>query len=181
MSRRLVLLLAFAALTVTPASTVAQTRAAAALPRNINVPDVYVQWVEALVARSPTLQRQCAIIAAADRVVVQLSSGARASAFGRARTTFTRDRSGLRADVFVPVSGDFAELLAHELEHVVEQIEGLNLRRLARHRHSGVRRIGNNAFETVRASDAGLAAAGEIWACTGPQCGARVVMIASKD
>jgi hypothetical protein len=181
MPRRLVLLLAFAALTLTPASTVAQTMDSAVLPRNINVPDVYVPWVEALIARSPTLQRQCALIAAADRVMVQLSSGPRSSTFDRARTTFTRDRSGLRAAVFVPVSSDFAELLAHELEHVIEQIEGLNLRRLARHRQSGVRRIGNNVFETARASDAGLAAAGEVWACSGSQCGARVVVIASKD
>jgi len=181
MPRPLVLLLALVALTLTPASTVAQTMDAAALPRNINVPDVYAQWIEALIARSPTLQRQCALIAAADRVLVQLSSGPRTSPFSRARTTFTRDHSGLRADVFVPVSSDFAELLAHELEHVIEQIEGLNLRRLARHRQSGVRRIGNNAFETARASDAGLAAAGEIWACSGAECGARVVVVASKD
>jgi hypothetical protein len=180
MPRFLVLLLAFVALTLTPASTVAQTIDPAALPRNINVPDAYARWIEALIARSPTLQRQCALIAAADHVVVQLSSGPRSPAFGRARTTFTRDRSGLRADVFVPVSSDFAELLAHELEHVIEQIEGLNLRRLARHRQSGVRKIGHNAFETTRASDAGLAAAGEVWTCGAP-CAARVAVMASKD
>ena len=49
---------------------------------------------------------------------------------------------------------DHAELLAHEFEHVLEQIEGLDLRRMARER---IRRLRDAyaVFETDRAQAAG--------------------------
>src|SRR5690606_36201445 len=59
-------------------------------------------------------------------------------------------------------SAELPELLAHELEHVVEQIERLDLVRLSRVRDSGVYRIEGNRFETLRAQAAGPAARQEL-------------------
>jgi hypothetical protein len=183
MTRCLVLLLALVAPAWMPSIVAAQTPACTTLPANIVVPAVSHQWIEDLIARSPTLQRQCDIIAAADHVVVRVASLRRVGGWCRARTSFTRDRGGrLRAAIDIPVSVDFAELLAHELEHVIEQIEGVNLRRLSRLPDSGVREVGSNVFETTRAIGAGLMAAGEALACGAGRrgCG-RVLLVAAKD
>lgn len=183
MTRSLILLLAFAASALIPATATAQTPVCAALPMNIVVPAVSQQWIESLIARSPTLQRQCRIIASADYVTIRLSS-TRVEEWCRARTSFSRDAAGrIRAAIEIPVSVDFAELLAHELEHVIEQIEGVNLRRLARHRDSGVWQVGPNVFETTRAIDAGVTAASEAFACSSPDgvCGMPVAVVAAKD
>jgi hypothetical protein len=183
MTRCLVLLLVLVAPASMPSTVAAQTPACTTLPANIVVPAVSHQWIEDLIATSPTLQRQCGLIAEAEHVVVRVASLRRVGAWCRARTSFTRDRVGrLRAAIDIPVSVDFAELLAHELEHVVEQIEGVNLRRLARVRDSGVREVGPNVFETTRATEAGLMAAGEVIACGAGQrgCG-RVLMVAATD
>jgi hypothetical protein len=182
MTRCLVLLLALAVLTSIPSTAAGQTPACATLPANFVVPAVSQAWVEDLIARSPTLRRQCRIIAAFGDVVVRLSSLRRVSGWCRARTSFTRDRDGgLRAAIDIPVSVDFAELLAHELEHVIEQIEGIDLRRMARHRDSGVWEVGPNVFETTRAIYAGVLAAGEAFACGRERGCGRVVMVAAKD
>ena len=121
-------------------------------------------------------------LARAIGVVLVTSVGGRSSCC-RARTTFIRDRTdGLRAIIDLPVSVDVVELLAHEFEHVVEQIEGVNLRRLARRRDSGVRMVGPGRFETDRAYRAGLEAAAEVIArdCrTG--CGVDVLLVAARD
>jgi hypothetical protein len=182
MTRCLVLLLALVAPAAMPSTVTAQTATCATLPANIVVPAVSHQWIEDLIARSPTLQRQCRIIAAARDVVVSLSSVRRASAWCRARTSFTRDRTGvIRAAIDIPVSIDFGELLAHELEHVIEQMEGINLRQMARTGNRGVWEVAPNVFETARAVDAGTQAAGEAFACgRAGGCG-RVILVAAKD
>jgi len=184
MRHHLIPLLVLAALVCTPVPASADPVSCTALPANIIVPGGYQQWIETIIERSPTLQRQCLAIASAEHVVVRLRSTDPISGDCRATTSFSRDRTGrLRAVVSIPVSVDFAELLAHEFEHVVEQIEGLNLRRLARSPESGVREIRRNVFETQRATDAGLMAAMELVAChtNGTLCGERILMVASKD
>jgi hypothetical protein len=57
--------------------------------------------------------------------------------------------------VHLPPSSDHAELIAHELEHIIEQIEGIDLRSMARVRNSGVYQMELAAFETDRAQEAG--------------------------
>jgi hypothetical protein len=135
-----------------------------ALPPNVDVPAMYRADVDGLIARSPTLRRQCAAIAAA-AVTVRIVVYGTATFFGdcRARGTFQRLRSGrLDARIDLPFTRDFPELLAHELEHVVEQIEGVPLQELAKRRADGVRRARGGAFETRRALEAGRAAAIEV-------------------
>lgn len=135
-----------------------------ALPLNLEVAAIYRTDIVRLVARSPTLSRQCAAIAAAAVTVHIVVHGA-ATFFDdcRARAAFRRLRSGrLDARIDLPFNRDFPELLAHELEHVVEQIEGVRLQDLADRHADGVRRTRGGAFETRRALDAGRAAAIEV-------------------
>ena len=80
----------------------------------------------------------------------------------RAKTDMKRYSTGLlHAVVEIPPDDDYVELLAHEFEHVIEQIERVNLRALARRGNAGVHEREDGAFETVRAQQAGLAAAHE--------------------
>lgn len=184
MSRSLILLLALLAPVWAPTAW-AEPVVCATLPENITVPAVYQARVQQLIAQSPTLRRQCLAIASAPDVVVAIRPAGRLSANCRARTAFVRTRSGvLRAVVDLPVSRDFTELLAHELEHVVEQIEGINLERLAVRADSGVWTTGPNAYETTRAMRVGLRAAREVGLCADPfdaACGQALVVLASKD
>jgi hypothetical protein len=56
---------------------------------------------------------------------------------------------------------DPPEIIAHEFEHVIEQIEGLNLRILSFFGGSGVVQTGDGSFETRRAVVAGHSVARE--------------------
>lgn len=184
MSRSLILLLALVAPAWAPAAW-AEPVACATLPGNIAVPAVYQARVQQLIAQSPTLRRQCLVIASTPDVAVAIRPAGRMSAHCRARTEFVRTRSGvLRATVDLPVSRDFTELLAHELEHVIEQIEGIDLERLAVRADSGVWTTGPNAYETSRATRVGRRAAREVRLCADPfdaACREALVMLAAND
>ena len=56
---------------------------------------------------------------------------------------------------------DVIELIAHEMEHVREQLEGTNLLLLSVARGSDVRRLGTK-FETRRGVETGLRVAAEV-------------------
>jgi hypothetical protein len=60
----------------------------------------------------------------------------------------------LKADVELLFGENYRELLAHEFEHVLEQIEGVNLRREAAEGRAWV--LPGGAFETRRASVTGV-------------------------
>jgi hypothetical protein len=60
--------------------------------------------------------------------------------------------------IFVPT--DIAEIIAHELEHVCEQMEGVDLPALSRRKGVGVYNL-NGHYETVRAIRAGQTATRE--------------------
>lgn len=141
---------------------VAQTAA-----ENRPVPNIAVEPLLQAVAadartRSATIRRQWDTIARTDRVhVAILVARGPLDSMTRARTTMRRYSSGLLlAIVEIPPADDYVELLAHELEHVIEQIEGVNLSELARRGPEAVRRE-TGTFETKRAQKAGLTAATE--------------------
>jgi hypothetical protein len=77
-----------------------------------------------------------------------------------AQTNFARTKAGwLFADIQIPARLVFVrqdvEMIAHEIEHVIEQIEGLDLKTLARQPGSGVyplHGLRSRLFETDRAS-----------------------------
>ena len=59
-----------------------------------------------------------------------------------------------------PQRADLTELLAHEFEHLIEQLDGVDLKALAR--DGEARRLADGAFETDRAMAAGQQVAGEV-------------------
>lgn len=133
------------------------------VPVNLRVDPSFRVHINDLFSRSETLARQCRTLAAARHVTVFITVPYRLSHDCRARATIHRSASGgMRIFIEIPISTEFPELLAHELEHVVEQIEGINLEKQARVRDTGVRQVGRNIYETERATRAGLMAAREI-------------------
>jgi hypothetical protein len=110
--------------------------------------------------RSPTLQGQCRKLADA-RAVVQFEWG-KAETYARAATRIGRDSKGvIVAMVSVPPVSGVIELVAHEIEHVLEWVEGRDLPGEARRGGSGVWEA-FGGFETQRAIDIGRQAAREV-------------------
>ena len=155
------------------AQTLAETEAAAgapvpviARPVNIRVDPLLQPLVEKLLRQSPTVRRQWETIAASRLVRVSLISSPllRESTAARARTGVSRDAFGaVRAIVELPSAVDITELLAHELEHVLEQVEGLDLPALTKGGSAGVQQVARGVYETDRARNAGLAAMREVY------------------
>jgi hypothetical protein len=161
-----VLILTLSALGLHPVALINRSLPCYELPANVRTTTEMRRLIAPLLARSPTLRAQCAKIAAAPRtyVSVALSVGP-FFAPTRARSTARRYLSGLlMVDIEIPpASPDFAELLAHELEHVTEFIEGIDFRALAEARDGGVMQCGvAGSFESARAQQAGRTAAAEI-------------------
>jgi hypothetical protein len=183
MSRFIVLLALLATLRVSPAW--ADPLTCSTVPDNMAVASVYLAHVQQLIAQSPTLRRQCAVIASTPEVTVVIRAAMRMSPGRRAYTEFMRTGRGeLRAVVDLPVSRDFAELLAHELEHVVEQIEGIDLAKRAARGDRGVWATGPNSYETVRATRIGRHVAREVRRCADPfssSCEQAPVLLAATD
>jgi hypothetical protein len=117
--------------------------------------------------RAPTFRRQVARIAQEAGLVVRVEPG-RFPGVGRVRaaTEITKVDGRLRsADVRVR-DGDsilVVELVAHEFEHILEQLDGVDLAKWAG--HSGVYRVGGDdlsgPIETERARQVGRLVAGE--------------------
>jgi hypothetical protein len=141
--------------------------AMAALPANMIVADVFLPMVESMRSRSAAFRRQCARIAGARHLVVvierELPSSTRRPP---ALTRISRHQhGGMRATVRVTPSYRTPELIAHELEHVLEQLDGIDLPAKARLAGSGVRQCdcgGEAVFETARAIAAGQRVALEL-------------------
>ena|SRR5688500_1241212 len=150
----LCLFVALAALYI-PEGVSASAICVSALPFNIDAGMLQPVAI-GLLRRSPTFQKQCERIASAAVLRVSIRV-VYAIASGRAQTTITRYQAGaLRAEILIQFGEDYYELLAHELEHVLEQVDGVVLRDEMVARRAWLTDSG--AFETKRASDAGLRA-----------------------
>jgi hypothetical protein len=154
-----VLVVTFSVLGLHPAGFTARARAWNQLPPNIRTTGDLRPLIEDLLARSPTLRAQCARIAIARQTYVSVTLRlAPLGSLARARSTARRYHTGLLVvEVEIPpASQDFAELLAHELEHVTEFIDGVDFKKLAQTRGAGVVQCGSGgSFETERAQTAG--------------------------
>jgi hypothetical protein len=121
-------------------------------PPNLSVPAPYRTTVERMIERSPMFRRQCLRLAAALHLTVIVKMVHPLTGGPRARTEIKReDGSRLVATVTINPLGDFMELLAHELEHVIEQLDGIDLAAKSSVAHSGVRSCVDGTFETSRA------------------------------
>ena len=84
----------------------------------------------------------------------------RALSFNARTVLRHQDGSLVSAQVYLNPSPDAAELIAHELEHVLEQVDGVDLQ--AQAGNGVVWKSGDGAFETRRAIEAGRRVAREI-------------------
>lgn len=133
------------------------------VPPNITASRSVRAMVLELAAMSETFREQCATVARAVGVRVRINLVPRPrDAFARASTEMRWYASVLVALVELPVARDSAELLAHEFEHIVEQIAGVCLTSLVRSGGSEATQSGNGAFETRRAVRIGRQVAAEV-------------------
>jgi hypothetical protein len=133
------------------------------LPPNVAIPADYDDLVDGMLRSSPTFRSQCSRIGRATQlhIVVQRSVFAPPqSAF----TTLVRHSGGrIDAGVEVGVLGDVVLLIAHEFEHIIEQLDDVDLAAMAGRPGTGVRtdpRTGQ--FETERAIAIGQRVAREV-------------------
>jgi hypothetical protein len=118
------------------------------IPPNIEA-GVFARDVMSLLGRSETFRSQCDRLARSPRVQVRIGIVLSLHS-GRAQTAIQRLPSGaITADVLVVFGEDYRELLAHEFEHILEQVEGVNLQHEAAEGRAWV--LPGGAFETRRA------------------------------
>lgn len=131
------------------------------LPQNIALPPHLGVVLRRLYDHSPTFRSQCERLERASnlRVVIRLSTTLPARC--RALTIVRRRGHAIVADIQLTPGAALVELVGHEFEHLLEQVEGLNLRRLARLEGSGVWEVERQLFETDRAITAGRLIADE--------------------
>ena len=134
------------------------------LPPNLVAPAMYRPLLELILRSSPTFRRQCVRLTAETRVTVHLNMRPPVSGADiRAKTHMTRRAGHLRAEIDIFRPGDLVELIAHEIEHVIEQLDDIDLSSRAALRDSGVRApSAEGAFETTRAIRVGLKVTGEV-------------------
>ena len=124
------------------------------VPSNIDA-GIFGSQILEILSRSETFRRQCQRIAAVRVLRVRLAITARPHAEYRALTILARyDAGSLRADVTLVFAENYVELLAHEFEHVLEQLDGVNLSDDAARGQAQI--LQDGAYETRRATVAGL-------------------------
>ena len=142
------------------AASVCQT----SLPVNIAA-GMLEQHMILLLERSETFRQQCRRIAASPSVRVRFELGMRIEGGGRAETVINRYQAGaVVAIVTVRFAQDYFELIPHELEHVIEQMEGVRLTEELVARRAWLAPSGS--YETRRASAMGTKVRRELNALT---------------
>ena len=115
---------------------------------------------------SATFRHQCrALGAARATVIVTAASPRELDPLARAATRIEMSTQGTvfaRVRVRLGRDADSVELIAHEVEHVLERVEGINLLMEWRYGSSRVTLLPGGAFETGRAIDVGRRVAREV-------------------
>jgi hypothetical protein len=136
-----------------------------AIPENIVTTAAYRVALTAILRVSPTFRRQCLRIARSAhlRVLLQRSIFPEVRSDGALTRILRTPQGGLEADVQIGVLGDQVLLVAHEFEHILEQLDEVDLPAMADRSGTGVRSIaGLGHFETDRAIAAGRRVAEEV-------------------
>ena len=127
------------------------------LPANLAVDPMFQVVVEGMRQRSPAFRRQIARIGAARtfRVRVVPEDRPRPTAGADARTELTFNGGTLvSAHVYLRMSPQVPRFIGHEMEHILEQLDGIDLQ--AQAGNGVVWKSNNTTFETRRAIEAGL-------------------------
>jgi hypothetical protein len=133
--------------------------------RTVHVSRHLSMRLEAMLERSPTFRAQYERLSATPLLLVGVRvDPTMAIQHGyRALSTFRRYDTGLLVASVVIGPGDGQiEWLAHEFEHILEQLDGWNLAAMAAGRASGVWYSSLDCIETIRAIEAGRAVLGEV-------------------
>jgi hypothetical protein len=117
--------------------------------------------LDELWSRSATFRLQCRRLAGAQAVVLLHEASARDTVWDAESRIGVLDDGRVMAHVRVRVGRESVEVVAHELEHVLERVDGAHLPLDALRRGSGTTLAGG-AYETRRATDAGRRAAKEV-------------------
>lgn len=145
-----------------------------AVPPNIVVSPSLRGLVDRMLRESRTFRRQCLRIAADASVTVHLNLALVPLSFGvRAKTRFSRPSQGpLSAAIEIGRRENLVELIAHEFEHVIEQLDGVDLHARATVPGSGVSEVSftKGVFETIRATRAGLSVVAELPCASSHSC-----------
>jgi hypothetical protein len=151
------------------------------LPHAIHVADDLRRPIDTMLRKSATFRSQCRQIARASRLYVRVRTDMRiVDKPYRARTTICRLASGaVVAAIDITAFGDPTEWLAHEFEHLIEQLEGVELRDLER-RRQGVWHSADETFETERAIRVGRTVADEVRGRAGVEAHAAPAMDAAE-
>jgi hypothetical protein len=131
-------------------------------PANLEVSGRLVGVVERMWRHSPTFRRQCAHLGSA-RLSVTLGVHVRADHRFRALSQVHIDRGApKRADVQINFrhSRDAVELVAHELEHLIELLDGVELTQQLK--RGAARLTAQDHYETLRAVEVGRRVAREV-------------------
>jgi hypothetical protein len=153
--RRLAGTVAFAAALLVPEAV----PCASVLPANLD-PGIFRAEFEKMWARSETFRRQCDRLAAAPYLRVTVGRAMHRVNGNRGETVIRRE-AGLVVRAFIRIweVHSIVEVLAHEIEHVIEQLDGVRLVDKANARHIWRTVYG---FESRRAIEIGLKVAGEV-------------------
>ena len=132
-------------------------------PPNLRVPSGHQPAIVQMLERSPMFRRQCLRLAGAPHLTVVVRMLHPLTGGSRARTQITlAEGNRLVAIVEINPLGDFMELLAHELEHIIEQLDGVDLAARSTVARSGVWSCMDGTFETSRAVRVGTLVANEV-------------------
>jgi hypothetical protein len=135
------------------------------VPANIVIPGAYRPAVAAMLRYSPTFRRQCSRIALTPDLRIAIMPSLLPGILpDEALTRIVRRPDGrMVADVQLGTVGDPVLLIAHEFEHILEQLDGVDLASMASRSATGVhQRPGSEHFETDRAIAAGRQVADEV-------------------
>jgi hypothetical protein len=132
-------------------------RAVAIQPDTMLIDAALRPSVEAMLQRSPTFRQQFERIASTPKVIIcaRIDISVAHKSF-RARSHIRRYDSGLIV-VSMSIAPDAVrpEWIAHEFEHVLEQLDGINVAALAVSRRPGIWFSSGEMVETARAMKAG--------------------------
>jgi hypothetical protein len=134
------------------------------LPTNVFANDLMKPVLYEILKRSATFRRQCFEIDQARHLRIRIGFVPRISwPPCRALSVVKTYIYGyIEITISIPAATQhYIELIGHEFEHALEQVEGLDLRVLASTKGSQVRRLEDGSFETGRAIRAGCAIANE--------------------
>jgi hypothetical protein len=139
---------------------------APAVPANIHVDSALTTIVTDMLRRSPIFREQCARLKAIRHVRVTLTVDLRGIVYrttSRADTEMKRYEYGfVAATVRLRSISQAEELIAHELEHVLEYVDGIDHRAVSRRDPGEVWLGADGRFETARAIDTGRRVAAEL-------------------